>query len=377
MSIKTYNVGLIGGGFMGKSHSLAYACMPMFFWPAPGIPVRHTFCDVTEDLAKEGASRYGFNQYTSDWRKLVDDPDIDIVDISTPNNLHCEIAVRAALAGKHILCEKPIATSTGDALKMVEAVEKTGVVNQLAFNYRRLPAVVLAKKFIDEGAIGDILTYRGAYLSGGDTSSPMGWRQMRDIAGYGVLGDIGTHSLDLARYLCGEIKAVQASLKTFVPRRPLKPGDPELHDVENDDEAAISMRFASGAIGTIEASNNSWGRNNYIAFELYGTKGAIKFEYDHRDELQVFFSSDPSDRQGFRTIATGGPAHPYGEGMWPIDGIGIGYGELKIIECYDFIKSIAQNTPAVPDFYQGYLISRICDAVAESSASGAWIQLDV
>ena len=297
------------------------------------------------------------------------------MDISTPNNLHCEIAVAAAKAGKHILCEKPIATSTADALKMVEAVKASGVKNQLAFNYRRLPAVVLAKKFIDEGAIGEIVTYRGSYLSGGDTTSPMGWRQKREVAGYGTLGDIGTHSLDLARYLCGEIEEVNATLRTFVPKRPLKPGDTTLYDVENDDEAAISMHFASGAIGSIEASGNSWGRNNYISFELYGTKGAIKFSYDRRDELDVFFSSDAPDRQGFRTISTGGPVHPYGNGLWPIDGIGLGYGELKIIECYDFIKAIAENGDTTPDFYQGYLISRICDAVASSSQTGEWVKI--
>lgn len=374
--MKTYNVGLIGGGFMGKAHSLAYAGMPMFFWPAPAIPVRHTFCDVTEELARSGAERYGFAHYTTDWREIVDNPEIDIVDISTPNNLHCEIAVAAAKAGKHIMCEKPIATTTEDALRMVNAVKKAGVKNQLAFNYRRVPAVVLAKKFIDEGAIGDIVTYRGSYMAGGDTTSPMGWRQKKDIAGYGTLGDIGTHALDLARYLCGEISSVNAMLKTFVPKRPLFPGSADLHDVENDDEVSVSMKFKSGAIGSLQASGNAWGRNNYISFELYGTKGAILFRYDRRDELQVFFSSDEADRQGFRTISTGGPVHPYGNGLWPIDGIGIGYGELKIIECYDFIKSIAEDTPSVPDFYQGYVICRICDAIAESSETGEWVDTD-
>jgi len=287
--------------------------------------------------------------------------------------MHAQIAIAAAKAGKHIMCEKPIATTTADAKAMADAVREAGVVNQLAFNYRRVPAVVLAKKFIDEGAIGDIVTYRGTYLAGGDTKSPMGWRQKRDIAGYGALGDIGTHSLDLARYLCGEVGEVNAILKTFVPKRPLVPGSTELHNVENDDEASFAIKFKSGAVGSIEASLNCWGRNNYISFELYGTLGAILFSYDRRDELQVCFSSDTSDRRGFKIISTGGPDHPYGNGLWPIDGIGIGYGELKIIECYDFIKSIAQGTPAVPDFNEGYLISRICDAIAESSETGKWI----
>lgn len=371
--MKKYNVGLIGGGFMGKAHSVAYAGMPMFFWPAPGIPIRHTFCDVTEGLAKDGAARYGFKHYTTDYREIMKNPEIDIVDISTPNNTHAEIAIAAARAGKHILCEKPIATSTGDARRMVEEVKKTGVVNQLAFNYRRIPAVVLAKKFIQEGKIGQIISYRGTYLSGGDTTTPMGWRQRKDIAGYGVLGDVGTHSLDLARYLCGEVNEVHGVLKTVTPKRPLIPGSSELHDVENDDEASFSMKFANGAYGAIFASNNCWGRNNYISFELYGTLGAITFRYDRRDELEVCFSDDFADRRGFKTIQTGGPDHPYGEGLWPIDGIGIGFGELKIIECYDFVKAIAGGYQATPDFNEGYKLCLICDAIAESSKTGAWV----
>lgn len=373
--MKTYNIGLIGGGFMGKAHSLAYAAMPMFFWPAPAVPVRKIFCDVTRELAEEGAARYGFERFTTDWREVVESPDIDIVDISTPNYTHAEIAVAAANAGKHILCEKPIAVTEEEAAGMVEAVERNHVVNQLAFNYRRVPAVVLAKKMIEEGALGKILSYRGTYLSGGDTHSPMGWRQKKELAGYGVLGDIGTHAIDLAMYLAGEFEEVNGMLKTFVPKRPLSPGGTDLFPVENDDEAAISIRFKNGALGSIQASGNAWGRNNYLSFEIYGELGSMYFTYDRRDELKVCFSTDEQDRRGYRTISTGGPDHPYGEGLWPIDGIGIGYGELKIIECYDFIKAVAEGGQAVPDFRHGLAITRICDAVAESSSSGKWVSV--
>ncbi|MDR3336439.1 MAG: Gfo/Idh/MocA family oxidoreductase [Treponema sp.] len=372
--MKKYNVGLIGAGFMGKAHSLAYAGMPMFFWPAPGIPVRKIMCDVSDELAKDAAARFGFEKYTSKWQDLVNDPEIDVVDISTPNNTHAEIAIAAAKAGKHILCEKPIATTTADAFAMVEAVEKAGIKNQLAFNYRRVPAVVFAKKLIDEGVLGRIFTYRGTYFSGGDTKGGMGWRQLRSVAGYGSLGDIGTHSIDVARYLIGDFEAVNGLLRTFVPERPFGPKQ-EMHKVENDDEASFSIQFKNGAIGSIEAGGNSWGRNNQIAFEIYGEKGAILFDYEHRDELRVAFGDDPVDRRGFRTISTGGPAHPYGNGLWPIDGIGIGYGELKIIECYDFFKAIAENKEATPNFRAGYEISLICDAIAQSSETGKWIEI--
>lgn len=374
--MKKYNVGLIGGGFMGKAHSIAYAAMPMFFWPAPCIPVRKKFSEITKDMAKDGAERFGFESYTDDWHDIINDPEIDVVDISTPNNLHAEMAIAAAKAGKHILCEKPIATTTEDAKAMLDAVTKAGVKNQLAFNYRRMPAVVLAKKFIDEGAIGKVLTYRGTYLSGGDQNGAMGWRQKKDISGYGVLGDIGTHSIDIARYLVGDFAEVNGELKTIVPMRPIKPGSDILGKVETDDEAGFSIRFASGAMGSIEVSGNSWGRHNRLAFELYGEKGAILYDYEKRDELQVFFSSDPIDRRGFRTIYTGGPEHPYGQGLWPIAGIGLGYGELKIIECYDFFKSIVENTVNTPNFRDGYEISMICDAIAKSSDTGLWEKPD-
>jgi predicted dehydrogenase len=372
--MKKYNVGLIGAGFMGKAHSLAYAGMPMFFWPAPGIPIRKTMCEINDELAKNAADRFGFEKYTSRWQDLVNDPEIDVVDISTPNNTHAEIAIAAAKGGKHILCEKPLATTTEDALAVVEAVEKANVINQLAFNYRRVPAVAFAKKLIDEGILGKIFTYRGTYLSGGDTKAGMGWRQIRSLAGHGALGDIGTHSIDLARYLVGEFEAVNGLLRTFVPERPYGPKQ-ELHKVENDDEVAFSIQFKNGAIGSIESGGNAWGRNNQLTFEIYGEKGAILFDYEHRDELRVAFGDDPVDRRGFRTISTGGPVHPYGDGLWPIDGIGIGYGELKIIECYDFFKAISENKDATPNFRSGYEISKICDAIVRSSENGKWMEI--
>lgn len=383
--MKKFNIGLIGAGFMGKAHSMAYAAMPMFFWPAPGIPVRKAICDLTEESAKDAAARFGFEKYTSDWRKIIEDPEIDVVDIATPNDSHAEIAVVAAQAGKHIFCEKPIARTSEEAKRMLDAVTKAGVTNMLAFNYRRTPAVALAKKFIEEGSIGKILNFRGTYLQdwSADPSSPLSWRFQKKIAGSGTLGDIGTHVIDMARYLVGEFDEVFATLKTYIAERPVQQGavdklgtvkaggDVTKAPVDVDDEASFMIRFSNGAVGSIEATRNGWGRNNFITFEIHGEKGSIFFNYERRDELQVYFASDPSDRRGFRTIYTG-PAHPYGDGLWPIPALGIGYGETKIIECYDFFKAVVEGSDVSPNFEDGYKIALICDAIVKSSENQQW-----
>lgn len=385
--MQNLNVGLIGGGFMGKAHSLAYAAMPMFYWPAPALPVRSVLAESTDALAAEAARRFGFERATGDWRKVIDDPDVDVVDIATPNHLHAEIAIAAAQAGKHIICEKPLARTVEESKAMWEAVKDAGIVHMVAFNYRRTPAVVLAKKYIEEGAIGDILNFRGTYLQdwSADPNSPLSWRFQKKIAGSGALGDIGTHVLDIARYLVGEISAVNALLSTFIPTRPLqsdgadqlgttKGGDGPRGEVDVDDEVLTMLRFANGAVGSMEATRNAYGRNNYITFEIHGTKGSIFFNYERRDELQVSFADDPKDRSGFRTVYTG-PATPYGEGLWPIPALGIGYGETKIIEAYDFFRAIASGGSVSPDFADGYQVALVEEAITTSATSSSWVDV--
>ncbi len=387
--MKEFNVAMIGGGFMGKAHALAYAGMPMFFWPAPAIPIRKVLVDVTDELARDGAKRYGFERSSSDWRTVVTDPDVDIIDIVTPNNLHAEIAIAAAEAGKHIICEKPLARSGDEALTMLNAVEKAGVTHMVAFNYRRTPAVAMAKKLIDEGAIGDVINFRGTYLQdwSADPNGPLSWRFQKAIAGSGSLGDIGTHVIDMARYLVGEITAVNAILKTWIVDRPTQEGgldqlgasqkstDRPRAKVDVDDEVLTLVRFENGAIGSVEATRNAHGRNNFLTFEIHGTKGSILFDYERRDQLQVAFADDPGDRKGFRTIFTG-PAHPYGEGLWPIPALGIGYGETKIIEARDFLEAIVNGTEPSPSFRDGYRIERIADAIVASAESETWQKVE-
>lgn len=385
---QSLNVGLIGAGFMGKAHSLAYAAMPMFFWPAPAIPQRKVIAEVTDELAAEAARRYGYERWTSDWRTVIDDPSIDVVDIATPNDAHCEIAVAAAEAGKHIICEKPLARTRDEARRMLEGVERAGIVHMVAFNYRRTPAVALAKRYLDEGALGRVLSFRGTYLQdwSADPDAPLSWRFRKEVAGSGALGDIGTHVLDIARYLVGEIDGVNAVLRTHIAERPEQQGgadklgaaarlaDAPRAPVDVDDEVHTLLRFAGGAVGSLEATRNAYGRNNFLTFEIHGELGSITFNYERRDELQVCFAGDGGDRRGFRTVYTG-PAHPYGEALWPIPALGIGYGETKIIECYDFCRAVVEGTPVAPDFTDGYQIARICDAITESAATADWTEV--
>ena len=385
--MKELNVGLIGAGFMGKAHSLAYSAMPMFFWPAPALPIKHTIAEATEVLAEEASRRFGFQGYTGDWRTVVEDPAIDVVDIATPNHLHAEIAIAAAKAGKHIISEKPLARTSEEARAMLDAVVEAGVLHMVAFNYRRTPAVALAKKFIDEGAIGTITNFRGTYLQdwSADPDSPLSWRFQKAIAGSGALGDIATHVIDIARYLVGELAQVNALLSTFIHDRPLQQGgadslgttrggDGPRGPVDVDDEVMTLIRFAGGAVGSIEATRNGHGRNNHITFEVHGTKGSIVFNYERRDELQVAFADDPADRRGFRTIYTG-PAHPNGAALWPIPALGIGYGETKIIEAHDFFSAIVEGGGVSPNFVDGYQTALIDDAIVESSERGAWVEV--
>jgi predicted dehydrogenase len=383
---KVMNVAMIGGGFMGKAHAMAYASMPMFFWPAPAIPHRKVVVDVTDAMAETARDRYGFEEASSDWRAVVARPDIDVIDICTPNNVHAEIAIAAAEAGKHIICEKPLARTVEEARAMAAAVKKAGVINMVAFNYRRTPAVALAKKYIEEGRVGRLLNFRGTYLQdwSADPDGPLSWRFQKKIAGSGTVGDIATHVVDLAHYLVGPIETVNAITTTYNKTRPLQQGgidklgasekasgDVERGEVDVDDEVISMLRFENGAIGSLEATRNAYGRNNFITLEIHGTKGSIHFNYERRDELQVMFADDPADSRGFRTVYTG-PAHPYGNGLWPIPALGIGYSETKIVECFDFFTAIKTGKQPSPNFDDGLLTELVADALIRSGETGAW-----
>ena len=386
--MKKLNIGLIGAGFMGKAHTVAYSNMPKFFWPAPAMPVFKTICDIVPEIAEESKERFSFEKSCTDWRDIVNDPEIDVVSVCTPNNSHAEIAIAALKAGKHVICEKPIASTTEDAKAMVDAAEEVkskNIISMCAYQYRRVPAIVLAKKFIEEGSIGEILNVRATYLQSwcADPASPLSWRFQKDIAGAGTLGDIATHVIDISQYLAGDIAEVVSSVKTYIDERPVQEGgvdllgtvklgsDAKKAPVDVDDENSFLVKFKSGAVGSIEATRNAWGRNNFITVEVHGTEGSIFFNYERLNELQVCFAKDADDRRGFKTIYTG-PAHFYGEVTWNIPGMNIGYGELKTIEIYEFVKSVVEGKQPSTSFDVGYQIDKVCDAVMRSSESGRW-----
>ena len=386
--MKKLNIGLIGAGFMAKAHSIAYAGMPMFFWPAPAIPVKKTVMDVDETTAKEAKQKFNFEKYSTNWFDIINDPSIDVVDICTPNNAHFDIAIAAASRGKHILCEKPLALTAEQAKAMYIAAKKNSITTMVAYNYRKTPAIQLAKKFINEGLVGDILDFRGTYLQdwSADPSSPLSWRFQKELCGSGALGDIGTHVIDMIRFLVGDFDSVNARTATYVNERPIQSSGADTlgtikidntkpkHPVDVDDQCCFMIHCKNKAFGTIEATRNAWGRNNFITIEIHGTKGSIYFNYERRDELQICFADDNNDRRGFKTIYTG-PSHPYGDSLWPIPALGIGYTETKIIECYDFCKAIIEDSECTPNFRDGYAIELIADAVLASSKSQTWVKV--
>lgn len=386
--MKKLNIGIIGAGFMCKAHCVGYANYQKLFWPAAAIPVFKTICDIVPEIAEDSKNRFGFEKACTDWRDVVNDPEIDIVDICTPNDSHAEIAIAAFKAGKHVICEKPLASTFEDAAAMAEAAKeaaKNGQISMAAYQYRRVPAVALAKKLIEEGSIGEILNVRATYLQSwsADPNSPLSWRFQKKIAGAGALGDICTHVIDISQYLAGDIDSVVSHLETYIKERPVQSGgvdllgtvkmdaDAKREAVDVDDESSMLVRFKSGANGSIEATRNAWGRNNFITFEVHGSKGTICFNYERLNELQVCFADDQDDRRGFKTIYTG-PAHKYGEVTWNIPGMNIGYGELKTIEMRDLIEAIVSGEQPSTNFSVAFQTEKVCEAVRRSNESQKW-----
>jgi predicted dehydrogenase len=374
-------VAMIGGGnFMGKAHALAYATMSMFFWPPPATPIRHTVVEVSDELAEESAKRYGFQHWTSDWREVLADEQVDLIDIVTPNHLHADMAIEAARAGKHIFCEKPLGRNASESKDILAAVAPTSIVHMVAFQMRRVPAIALAREMILNGELGKILNFRATYLQDwpADPEFPLTWRFQKALAGSGAIGDIGSHVIDLARFLVGEIASVNAQTRTYTKTRPLaghKPDRPNHGNVDVDDEALAMLRFRGGAVGSIEVSRHAHGRHNYMTFEVHGTAGSVSFNYERSDELEFYTVNDRAGRQGFRRIYTG-PEHPYGHALWPAPAMGIGYGEPRIVECHDLMSAIVSNKTATPNFEDGYRAACVVDAILDSAEGGGWVDVD-
>lgn len=378
----TINVGLIGYKFMGKSHSNAYRQVAAFF-DVPLRPDMTVLCGRDENAVKQAADQLGWHEYATDWRKVIERDDIGLIDISTPGDSHFEIAMAAAQAGKHIWCEKPLANTLDEARQMQEAVEKAGVIGMCNFNYRRVPAVQLAKQLIADGRIGEIRHWRAVYLQDWiiDPEFPLVWRLQKDLAGSGALGDIGAHITDLARFLVGEITEVNGLLTTFIKERPLPAevtglsasASTERGQVTVDDAALYLARFDNGAVGTFEATRFATGRRNKNSFEINGSRGSIVFDLERLNELQYFSLDDAPDVQGFRDILVTEGVHKYVGAWWPAGHI-IGWEHTFTHGLYDLLQGIATNQAPAPTFEDGVRCQAVLDAVERSSDSGSWVK---
>ncbi|PPA68958.1 Gfo/Idh/MocA family protein [Jeotgalibacillus proteolyticus] len=381
------NIGLIGYKFMGKAHSQAYRNVNFYFEPSLDYRLK-VLCGRNEKNVKEASEKYGWEEYETDWRKVVERDDIDLVDIGTPTNTHKEIAIAAARAGKHVLCEKPLALSLADANEMLREVKKAGVKHMVGFTYRRVPAIALAKRLIDEGRIGAIHHVRANYLQDWivDPEFPLVWRMDKAVAGSGSHGDLNAHMIDLARYLCGEFEEVMGMSKTFVKERPdggdmdgglgASTGDQaKLGKVTVDDATLFLANFENGAIGNFEATRFATGRKNKNCIEINGSKGSIAFNFERMNELQFFSKEDEEHIQGFRTILVTEPCHKYMSSWWPAGHI-IGYEHCFTHQAFDLIEAIASDQKISPDLEDGVRCQEVIEAVEQSIEKRGWVKIE-
>lgn len=376
----TLNIGLVGYKFMGRAHSNAYLNVARFF-DLKATPVMKAVCGRTRKDVRAFAARWGWESCETDWRALLAREDIDAVDISTPNDSHAEIAVAAAEAGKHILCEKPLAMNVAEARKMLAAARKARVVNMICHNYRRVPAVALARQLIDEGRLGTIHHFRGAYLQDWivDPEFPLVWRLRKDQSGSGVHGDLNAHVIDAARYLVGEFDQVCGLETTFIKTRPIPSATSGLSArksakrgrVTVDDATLFLARFRNGAVGSFEATRFALGRKNAQRIEINGSKGSIVWELERLNELQFYSGDDPEHARGFRTILVTEPVHRYAGAWWPPGHI-IGYEHSFVHTVADFVDAAAGRRRVKPDFEDGLRNQEVLEAVSESARTGRW-----
>lgn len=382
--MKKLNIGLIGHKFMGRAHTHAYTDVSIFFDPGLEI-VKKTLC-ANEESVRDFARKWGWQNSTLDWHDVVSDNEIDIVDIAAPSVIHAEIAIAAAKEGKHVFCEKPLALTLVDAKKMVEAVEVADVVNMIGFNYRRVPALALARQLVQDGEIGEVFHFKGIYQQGWlvDPKFPLAWRLRKEAAGYGSHGDLGAHVIDIARFLIGEIDEVCCMQQTFIDERP-KPkfedglvavAGREMGKVNVDDASAFLVKFKDKkTMGYIEVTRYGTGHKNQNRIEVNGSKGALIFDMEKMNELEFYSTSDKEHIQGYRRIQVGEGSHPYMSNWWPAGHI-IGYGDTFINQTYDFISAIRENKKVKPDFRDGYICQKILDTGQKSADEKKWIKLE-
>ena len=380
-------VGLIGAGWMGKSHAMAYRAARLAFGGEPAAPVLEVVADASEDIAVRAASAFGFRRHARDWRAVVEDPRVDIVDICTPNDLHFDVAMAAIAAGKHVYCEKPLANDAASAFAMAAAAEKAGLTTMVGFNYIKNPVQALARRLIEAGEIGAPSYYRGAF--NGDFLSrrdvPFSWRNDKAQAGSGVIGDMGAHSFAYFRHLVGQpIDEVLCDLRIVIGERPeaertggfsvASGGGSRMVPVDTDDVATVMFRFGDGATGHMEISRVAFGRRMEIGYDLTGTEGALRYQYARINELQLYREEEAQETNGFKRIEMG-PTDSRYAAFYPVPGIGAGYNDYKVMEVQDLLEAVAAGRPAYPDFRFGAEVQRQIDACILSDAEGRWVKV--
>lgn len=363
-----------GGGFMGKAHSIAYATSSIV--NDLGVDLKkQVLVDANPEIAERAAKQFGWAEWSADWEAVLSRDDIDIIDIVTPPHLHATIALAAIAAGKHVISEKPLTNSAREAIEMAEAAELAGVVAQSGFNYRHIPAITLAKRLISEGKIGEVMEYRSTFTQdanffseGGD----IGWRGSKKTGGSGSSGDIGSHILDIAEYLNGEIVRVTARARAKGFKRGWIDEAERLEQNLPDDGAMWLAEFANGSIGSFAVNFNASGHKNRLDFEIDGSEGAVKFDWNDRERLDVSYVNDPVDHSGFRGVISSN----FHEDVWyGVGGIGLGYPDSQAVMIKRFVRAIVDGTQASPDFTDGAHTQQIVEAIVESSRTGQWVDV--
>lgn len=386
--MKQLRIGMVGYKFMGKAHSNAYRVLPMFFPNSPIMPEMKAICGRDQAAVEQARHQFGWQEAVTDWKQLISRDDIDLIDINAPSDAHKEIAIAAARAKKHVFCEKPLALSLADAREMLQEAEQAGITHMVGFNYRFTPAVLLAKKLIEEGRLGKIYHFRGFFLQDWimDPNFPLVWRLQKDVAGSGSLGDLGAHTIDMARFLVGEFDEVCGMSETFIKQRPLADSmtgltasasgkqEQKMGEVTVDDATLFMARFANGAIGSFEATRFAGGHRSTNSFEINGSKGSIKFDFERLNELEVYFADDAEDVQGFRRVVCTDAPHAYSDVWWPA-GHTIGYEHTFTHEMVELMQAISENRQPVPNFVDGVKCQEVLEAVERSITDRRWVSI--
>ena len=376
MEKKKINIGLIGGGFMGRTHSNGYNRIRNFFPDLAYTPVLKAVCFRNESKLKAFADQWGYESTETDWRKLIERDDIDAVDICTPNDTHAEIAIAAAKAGKMILCEKPLARNLLESKEMVDAIAAAGVKNTVWYNYRRIPAVTLAKNIVASGKLGRIYHYRANFLQDWTINEklPQGgeglWRMDAAVAGSGVVGDLLSHCIDTAIWLNGGIQEVSAMTETFVKQR-MHQLTGKVEDVHIDDACSFFCRFNNGSLGLFESTRYARGHKALYTFEINGANGSLRWDLHDLNRLEYFDNGDESNLRGWRSIHVTDGEQPYMNKWW-VPGLGIGYEHSFVHQVADFLKSLETDEDCGPTFQDAYETQKVCQAVLDSAATRSW-----